>query len=80
MTEKFIIIGRSTCPFCVKAVEYCKAKNVEHKFLDYVRNTNILEEYKQFHKHPTVPIILSNHLKTGIVKKIGGYSDLLEYL
>lgn len=80
MTERFIIIGRSTCPFCVEAVRYCKAKNVEHKFLDYAAKTSVLEEYKQFHKHPTVPIILANHLETGLVKMVGGYSDLLEYL
>lgn len=80
MTERFIIIGRSTCPFCVKAVHYCKAKSVKHDFLDYATNTAVLEEYKQFHKHPTVPIILANHLDTGLVKMVGGYSDLLEYL
>ena len=80
MTEKFIIIGRSTCPFCVKAVEYCKAKNVEHNFLDYAKTPQALDEYKTFHRHPTVPIILANHLESGLVNKVGGYSDLLEYL
>ncbi len=80
MTEKFIIIGRSTCPFCIEAIRYCDAKNAEHKFLDYASRTHILEEYKQFHKHPTVPIILANHLDTGRVHLVGGYSDLLEYL
>jgi len=26
MTSRFIIIGRLTCPFCTKAIDYCKAK------------------------------------------------------
>ena len=80
MTERFIIIGRSTCPFCVKAVEYCTAKEAESKFLDYSNNPQILDEYKEFHSHPTVPIILANNLETGYTRKVGGYSDLLEYL
>ena len=80
MTDKFIIIGRSTCPFCVKAVQYCTAKGMQYSFLDYARQPHVLQEYKDFHSHPTVPIILANNLQTGHVKKIGGYSDLLEYL
>lgn len=80
MTEKFIIIGRSTCPFCVKATEYCTAKSKEFHFLDYAEKPEILQEYKEFHKHSTVPIILANNLETGYTKKVGGYSDLLEYL
>jgi glutaredoxin len=80
MTEKFIIIGRSTCPFCVRAVDYCTAKEREIIFLDYAEKEEMLEEYKQFHKHPTVPIILANNLETGYTKKVGGYTDLLEYL
>ena len=80
MTDKFIIIGRSTCPFCVKAVDYCVAKSAEYKFLDYSADPTALQEYKQFHNHPTVPIILANNLETGYTKKLGGYSELLEYL
>lgn len=80
MTDRFIIIGRSSCPFCIKAVEYCRAKGHEYKFLDYVSSPSSLQEYKTFHKHPTVPIILANNLETGYTKKVGGYSELLEYL
>ena len=80
MTDRFIIIGRLTCPFCVKAMDYCKAKNTEYVFLNYAQDTSILEEYKQFHNQSTVPIILANNLETGYTKKVGGYSDLLEYL
>ncbi len=80
MTSRFIIIGRLTCPFCTKAIDYCKAKNAEYVFFNYTERPEILEEYKQFHKQTTVPIILTNNLETGYTKKLGGYSDLLEYL
>jgi glutaredoxin len=80
MTDRFIIIGRSTCPFCVRAVDYCTAKQAEYNFLDYASNPEVLEEYKEFHNQRTVPIIIANNLETGLIKKIGGYSELLEYL
>ena len=80
MTERFIIIGRSTCPFCAQAVDFCKARQKECIFLDYSQKREILEDYKQFHEQKTVPIILVNNLETGYTKKIGGYTDLLDYL
>ena len=80
MIDRIIIIGRSTCPFCTKAVSYCEQKGIQKVYLDYAKNPEILEEYKQFHNHPTVPIILANNLETGYTKKVGGYSDLLEYV
>ena len=78
--DRFIIIGRTSCPFCIRAIDYCKAKEKEFIFLDYMENPASLNEYKEFHKQPTVPIILANNLETGYTKKVGGYSDLLEYL
>lgn len=80
MTDRFIIIGRLTCPFCTRAINYCKAKEAEVIFFNYTENPEALEEYKQFHEQPTVPIVLANNLETGYTKKVGGYSDLLEYL
>ena len=78
--DRFIIIGRTSCPFCVKAMDYCKAKNVEYIFFNYTEKPEMLEEYKVFHKQSTVPIVLANNLLSGHTKKVGGYSDLLEYL
>lgn len=80
MVERFIIIGRSTCPFCIMAEDLLTASNFECVFLDYSTNTQILEDYKEFHNQATVPIILSNHLETGMTFRVGGYTDLLEHL
>jgi len=80
MTDRYIIIGRSTCPFCAMAEDLLVAKNIPCVFLDYVENPIILEDYKEFHKQDTVPIILKNNLSSGLTRRIGGYSELLESL
>ena len=78
--DRFIIIGRTTCPFCVKAINYCKAKDIEYIFLNYTESPEILEDYKRFYDQKTVPIILANDMLSGYTKKVGGYSDLLEFI
>ncbi len=80
MGERFIIFGRSTCPFCTMAEDLLCASELEFLFLDYATNAPILEEYKKFYNQETVPIILSNDLQSGYTKKVGGYTDLLEYI
>lgn len=80
MGDRFIIYGRSTCPFCINAADYCSAQKIDYIFLDYADFLEILEECKTFYNQPTVPIVLSNNLTTGATKKIGGYTDLLRYV
>ncbi len=75
----FIIIGRSTCPFCVYALDFCIARGLNYTFLDYNSSPSILKTYKDFHQQETVPIILSNHVLSGLTKKVGGYQDLLQF-
>lgn len=48
--------------------------------LDYAGREEILEDYKQFYNQKTVPIILANNIETGYTKKVGGYTDLLDFL
>lgn len=62
------------------AIDLCKASSSDYIFLDYVNRPDILEEYKDYYKHDTVPIILSNHVITGQTKKVGGYSDLIAHM
>lgn len=77
--ERYIIIGRSSCPFCTMAIDFLKCKGRESIFLDYDLDRSILEEYKDFYNQKTVPIIISNNIKSGLVKKIGGYDNLLDH-
>ena len=80
MANRYIIIGRDSCPFCVMAEELCSASHLQSIFLNYSENPDILEDYKEFYKSKTVPIILENDLDSGITTIVGGYSDLLSRL
>lgn len=77
--NRFIIIGRSTCEFCSYAIDYCIARKFDYIFLDYNDQRDILDTYKDFHNQGTVPIVLANDLETGYTKKVGGYTDLLDF-
>ena len=76
---RFFIFGRSTCPFCRLAADYCIGSSIEHTYLDFMGREDILEDYKEFYNQKTVPIVLVNNTDTGETKKIGGYTDLLDY-
>tara|TARA_Y100000114_G_C11723338_1_gene309648 strand:+ start:637 stop:885 length:249 start_codon:yes stop_codon:yes gene_type:complete len=78
--QRFIIFGRSSCPFCAMAEDFLSCNDKQFLFLDYENSQHILEDYKEFYKQKTVPIIISNDLDSGLVKKVGGYTDLLELL
>lgn len=78
--KRYIIIGRSSCPFCIMADDLLKCMKIESIFLDYEASQIILEDYKNFYNQKTVPIIISNDTTTGLVKKVGGYQELLEHL
>ena len=77
---RYIIIGRSSCPFCIMAADLCSASHKPYIFLDYEEKQEILEDYKTFHNRTTVPIVLLNNLETGRTRSIGGYTDLLEVI
>jgi len=79
MDNKYIIIGRSTCKFCILAEEFLIASQRQFQFLDYVQRPDILEEYKSFYGQNTVPIILASNIDTGVTHRVGGYTDLLDF-
>ena len=76
MASRYIIFGKSTCHFCMHAVDYCKASSREYLYIDLEGQPDVLEEYKKFYNHETVPIILKNDLDSGLVSFIGGFSEL----
>ena len=43
---RYIIIGRSSCPFCIMAADLCSASHKPYIFLDYEEKQEILEDYK----------------------------------
>ena len=78
MASRYIIFGKSTCHFCVHAIDYCKASSKEYLYIDLEGRPDVIEEYKNFYNHETVPIILKNDLDSGLVSFIGGFSELTD--
>ena len=78
--DYYIVYGRSSCPFCVEAVDLLGSLGIDHDFLDLEEDRNFLHEAKQFYKMKTVPIIVRVDAQHGRAKLIGGCSDLKECL
>lgn len=77
--NRYLVYGRSSCPFCQKAIDLLKENNKESVFFDFSEDPEAIEDAKNFYKHSTVPIILENNRSSGFTKFIGGYDDLVEY-
>lgn len=78
--NRYIVYGRSSCPYCVKAVELLKENHKESVFFDFSEDPDAIDDAKNFYNYSTVPMILENNMISGKTKFIGGYSDLEEYL
>ena len=78
--SRYIVYGRSTCSFCVRACELLAEVSAPTIFFDHCNDLQFLEEVKSFYSFPTVPIILANNITTGQTRFVGGYSDLREVL
>ena len=77
---RYIIFGRETCPFCVKAEQLLKEREKNYKFVNFQESqSDILQEVKEAYDWPTVPIIIQ--IKDQFeVSIIGGYTDLVRHL
>lgn len=75
--EKYIIYGRSNCPYCIKVVNKLirAGKTIYAEMLD--ENSTKLQQMKIKYDHPTVPIVI---LKEDAERLIGGCDDTIEYL
>ena len=75
--KKYIVYGRSTCPYCVKVVN----KLIREGKCFYVEmhdeDPEKLEEIKKMHNHPTIPVVTIVD-DTEIL--IGGCDDTIEHL
>lgn len=75
----FIVHGRDSCPFCVKAVGLLEQKNINYIFspISGEYETMVKEQYNW----KTVPIVIERCLVDGADESlIGGYDDLTVYL
>ena len=83
----YLIIGRESCPFCLKAKELLDKKKLEFVFVDFEKSRAVLEQMKTMTGFETVPIIWQTTSKSqgqfmpGMNQVfIGGYDDLVLHL
>jgi glutaredoxin len=79
--EKYIVISKPTCPFCVKAIELLTEKGLDKEVISFGESDEEkarLSLMKGGLGHPTVPIVIS--VDGSKAEIIGGYTDLAERL
>ena len=71
MNKKIVIYSKSYCPYCVKAKQLLKNKNIDFTEIDITDNPTLIEELllKSFGRK-TVPQIFIDDFH------VGGYDDL----
>ena len=68
------IYGKPSCPFCVKAVNLCKTRQLEHTDKSLGTDFSREELMEWFPSARTVPQIKVRG------ESIGGYNELVDYL
>jgi glutaredoxin 1 len=71
-----VILGRSNCPYCVKAKELVESVGLDHKYIDIVAKGFTKEDLEVYTgcKVDTVPQIFVDG------KHIGGYTEFASYI
>lgn len=69
-TAKIKLIKKDPCPFCDRALNFFKARDLEVEVIDLTGKWDEVLEWKNKTGWQTVPIILIND------QLIGGYTDL----
>ena len=76
--KDYIIFGAKDCEFCDDAKILLETLGFDYTFV--LLSDDYKQEVKRFYDWSTVPIVLSRELETGLVKFIGGFSDLEAFL
>lgn len=74
--ERVTIFGRMSCGYCVRAIQLCESKNLEHEFIDMIREGISKADLAKKIDKPvlTVPQILVGD------EHIGGYTEFAQFL
>ncbi len=75
--KKYIVYGRSTCPYCIKVVNKLLRGGKTFYVEMYDDQPEKLEEIKKRYNHPTIPVVICIDEKEIV---IGGCDDVIEYL
>ena len=77
MDKHYTLYIKKDCPFCVQAKDELFRQGANHTIYIMDDDPVGLQSLKDFHEHPTVPIVFLN--QDGMEKLIGGYTDLKEH-
>lgn len=71
-----VILGRSNCPYCVKAKELVESTGINYKYIDIVAQGFSKEDLEVYTESPveTVPQIFVDS------QHIGGYTEFADYI
>lgn len=75
--KKYIVYGRSSCPFCIKVVNKLLRNGKTFYVEMYDNYPEKLEEIKKRYNHPTIPVVIIQDHKEIL---IGGCDDTIDYL
>tara|TARA_B100000287_G_scaffold357462_1_gene348735 strand:+ start:1021 stop:1284 length:264 start_codon:yes stop_codon:yes gene_type:complete len=75
--KKYIVYGRSSCPYCMKVVNrlFRDGKTFYVEMFD--NHPEKLEEIKKRYNHPTIPVVIIQDNKEIL---IGGWDDTIAHL
>tara|TARA_X000001388_G_C2224241_1_gene120511 strand:- start:392 stop:670 length:279 start_codon:yes stop_codon:yes gene_type:complete len=76
--EYYQIYGRETCPYCCRACEALKEKNINFMFCEMEHSPDLIAHYKEKYNMTTVPIVVKKSDENE--ELIGGCTDLLKHL
>ncbi len=77
--ELYYIVGRTSCPYCVKAKEYLASKSLEFHFRDLEDDRSTLMEYVKKYEWETVPMIFKFSPERD-PEFLGGYNDMINHV
>jgi len=77
--KSFVLYIKNECPFCIKAKEHLKTKDIAFDVISFDKRPRVLKEIKEIYDWKTVPMVFERLDKSNY-KLIGGYTDLLNYL
>ncbi len=72
MNPKVVIYSKKLCPYCVRAKEFFKQKNIVFEEVDLTDNYDEIDKLKKKTGHMTMPQIFIDDVF------IGGYTDLMD--
>jgi glutaredoxin len=74
MPDKFVVVGRSGCPWCDKAKDLLAMTPVEYEYWDISDRSDRLHKFIKSLGYKTVPQVFFNG------ELVGDYSDLEEFV